>query len=103
METPIAMKGAIQRDICLREGKTVYEWLGDFVRMKETQQIDVFNALQESVYFLSLLHVQGYEIHFTMLKGGNIIISFSHTHHALPIKSRLFPCSRVRLCQCNEG
>lgn len=102
IETPMAMKGSIQRDICLRDGEEVREWLGDYMRMKEDQRIDVFNALQESVYFLSLLRVLDYEIHFTLMKGGNGIISFSHTHRVLPTVTRLFPCSWVYACVGSE-
>lgn len=97
IETPTAMKGAIQRDVCLSDGETVREWLSEFVNMKEDQRIDVFNALQESVYFLSLLRVLDYEIHFTMMKGGSIVISFSHTYHVLSSAIRLFPCSWVHV------
>ena len=67
--------------------------LHDLVRLKEEQVVEVFNALQEAIYFLSLLRVTQYSIHFAVTKeGGRFFIAFVNVHCAVPRLSRVFPC-----------
>lgn len=87
------LEAEIVAETVLSGNDAVASRLHDLVRLKEEQVVEVFNALQEAIYFLSLLRVTQYSIHFVVAKeGGRFYIAFVNVHCAVPRLSRVFPC-----------
>ena len=75
--------------------------LQDLVRMKEKQVVEVFNALQEAIHFLSLLRATQYSIHFVVTRDeGRFYIAFVDVHYTVSHWVRVFPCMRKGRVGC---